>query len=223
MKLLRSTSLPSWNKGKTKADDPRIEKLAVWKGKENLKKRTRVGDKCLVCDKSIERTPSQIKAGIKKHCSNKCANITKSNKTKGRPFPEGQKKLLSALKKGKSLHPKVLEGYKKKFPNGRFGKLAGNWKGGITTQNKLERKRFRIEVQPQVFKRDVFKCLDCGATNDLQVAHIKGWSKYPELRFKLSNCRTLCKNCHYKETFGRDIPDKNMLWGRNFYKAKIEY
>ena len=200
MKLLRATSLPAWNKGKTKADDPRIEKLAVWKGKENLKKRTRVKANCTVCNKPIERTPSQIKADIKNHCSSKCANVTKSRKTKGRPFPEEQKKLLSALKKGKPLHPAVLEGFKKKFPDGRFGELSGNWKGGVTPENHRIRTSEEYKQWAKAVKeRDNYTCQDCGQRGGiLHSDHRKSFAYFPDLRFNLDNGRTLCIDCHKK-------------------------
>jgi len=28
--------------------------------------------------------------------------------------------------------------------------------------------------------------------------HKKGWTKYPNLRYKISNGKTLCLDCHYK-------------------------
>jgi len=49
----------------------------------------------------------------------------------------------------------------------------------------------------------------------LQVAHIMSWADYPELRFNLDNCRTLCMACHYFETFGRELPEDVTTWGHN--------
>ncbi len=100
-------------------------------------------------------------------------------------------------------------------------KLCGinhyNWKGGITLGDRQERIRFRRTIQKVVLDRDNYTCQMCGARGvNLQIDHIQSWSKYPDLRFDVNNCRTLCKDCHYKITFGRDIGIKNKPWGHNF-------
>lgn len=76
-----------------------------------------------------------------------------------------------------------------------------NWKGGITPKNLAIRngtanKNWRKEV----FERDNYTCQHCqkiGGT--IHAHHIKEFSKFPELRFVLSNGLTLCKKCHNKE------------------------
>lgn len=88
--------------------------------------------------------------------------------------------------------------------------------GYTSSENKLERLRFQREVQPAVFKRDNFTCQDCDQVGGrLQAAHILSWVEYPEFRFNLDNCRTLCMACHYFETFGRELPDDVTTWGHN--------
>lgn len=63
----------------------------------------------------------------------------------------------------------------------------------------------------QVFERDGFSCQDCGVKNEiglgrtviLNADHIKPFAFFPELRFNLSNGKTLCESCHRKTpTFG---------------------
>lgn len=43
---------------------------------------------------------------------------------------------------------------------------------------------------------------------------IKSWADFPELRFDINNCRTLCRFCHYQVTFGKPMQDRNNNWGR---------
>lgn len=67
------------------------------------------------------------------------------------------------------------------------------------------------EWRMSVFKRDNFACVKCGKTsNELKkigikicADHIKPFCNYPELRYELSNGRTLCATCHQQtETYG---------------------
>jgi len=52
--------------------------------------------------------------------------------------------------------------------------------------------------------RDDYTCQDCKTQylleGFLDVHHIKSKSKYPELRYEVSNGRTLCPNCHKVRT-----------------------
>jgi hypothetical protein len=97
---------------------------------------------------------------------------------------------------------KLPKWWKNRITN-KFG--AGNkhpgWKGGITPMNKRLRnsKRFK-KWRELVFERDNFTCVECGARGvELHPDHIKPFSLFPELRFDVSNGRTLCVPCH-KET-----------------------
>lgn len=48
-----------------------------------------------------------------------------------------------------------------------------------------------------VFTRDHFTCQECGKIGgELNAHHIKAWKSYPELRYELSNGKTLCYECH---------------------------
>lgn len=95
------------------------------------------------------------------------------------------------------------------------GKNSPTWKGGITSSNKRDRIRFRKYIQKQVFERDNYTCQLCGVRGDLQVDHIQSWKDYVELRFDINNCRTLCARCHYRITFGREMPNSTKVWGHN--------
>ena len=71
------------------------------------------------------------------------------------------------------------------------------------TKHQLDRlARYSPEAEKwrkQVFERDDYTCRICeirGAR--LEADHIKPWAYFPELRFELSNGRTLCRPCHDK-------------------------
>lgn len=84
---------------------------------------------------------------------------------------------------------------------------------GLTKRGKLERYTFYRLYTQKVFLRDDYTCQICGDYGgNLHVDHIKKWSDYPELRFELDNCRTLCRPCHYYVTFKRKMPS-NSAWG----------
>lgn len=97
----------------------------------------------------------------------------------------------------------------------KIGALHHSWRGGSTSENRLQRVKFRKIVQPQVFLRDDYTCQLCNKRGGyLQVDHIKSWRDYPELRFDINNCRTLCMACHYSITFNKELP-QGMVWGHN--------
>jgi 5-methylcytosine-specific restriction endonuclease McrA len=79
---------------------------------------------------------------------------------------------------------------------------------------------FRKTIQKQVLERDDYTCQICGQKgNELQVDHIQPWAEYVELRFDINNCRTLCMRCHYKVTYGREMPITVKKWGYNLGRA----
>jgi len=89
----------------------------------------------------------------------------------------------------------------------RFGikELNPNWKGGVTPINNLLRRTREYKIwQELVLKRDNYTCVLCSQRGgELHVDHIKPFSLFPELRFELSNGRTLCKKCHENtDTYG---------------------
>jgi len=115
---------------------------------------------------------------------------------------------------------------KRKISESRKGKMVGEnnpaWKGGLRSQNYIERRKFQRELQKTVLERDDYTCQMCDQRGgDLQVDHIQSWADYIELRFDINNCRTLCVRCHYKITYGKPMPAEVRAWGHNFMRRVI--
>lgn len=115
-----------------------------------------------------------------------------------------RKKISNFAKKRGTEHLRTPE-RRLKQRNSIKGDKHWNWQGGKTDLNRIlrnsyEAKKWRIDV----FTRDNWTCVLCHARNGngftvkLNADHIKSWHKYPELRFELSNGRTLCLECHKK-------------------------
>jgi len=88
-----------------------------------------------------------------------------------------------------------------KLENRRRGPSHHNWRGGITSEHmvirhSMETKEWRLTV----FARDGFQCVACGVGREGKITadHIQPFSLFPELRFTVSNGRTLCRSCHEK-------------------------
>lgn len=93
--------------------------------------------------------------------------------------------------------------------NFKRGSEHYRWRGGVTKENMKIRSSYEYRNWRRlVFERDDYTCQWCGARNGngkkvvLNADHIKPFALYPELRFEVSNGRTLCEPCHAKtDTF----------------------
>ena len=115
-----------------------------------------------------------------------------------------QKMRIAAIKNGakppRPKQKKTPEWVKEKLSKshiGKVGKLASNWQGGKTPEQKRIRRSIEYRLWRQsVFRRDNYTCVWCGIKENIQADHIKPFALYPELRFAIDNGRTLCINCH---------------------------
>lgn len=151
--------------------------------------RTSVQTNCAACKVEFWVEPNRLKANRGKFCSLDCKRkncLTKESKQK-----------MSLAKKGKST--------------GRGGEKCHFWKGGITPTNKLIRMSLQTRIwRTSVFERDAYTCVHCGEKGGrLQADHIKAFSLFPDLRFEITNGRTLCLECHKNtDTYGGKINRK---------------
>lgn len=74
------------------------------------------------------------------------------------------------------------------------------WKGGITPlRNVIYNSERYKQWRNAVFKRDNYKCCNCGyRVRHIESHHIKPFSEYPECVFDIDNGQTLCVDCHRK-------------------------
>lgn len=111
---------------------------------------------------------------------------------------EHRKKISNTLTNLPRMSP--TEETRKKIGDAQRGEKHWNWKGGLTNKNiqlrnTIEYKKWRNEI----YKRDKYTCQICKVKGGkLNADHIKRFADYPELRFELSNGRTLCIDCHKK-------------------------
>jgi hypothetical protein len=167
------------------------------------------------------------KKGLGDFCACGCGERTNVLRGISKTYLHGHnsdgKKIREWIKKnGSGYKGKIRSEESKKKGADKFrGMLSGNkhpnWKGGKTAEDKLERGKFKWYIQKKVIERDNYTCQICNTRGvALQVDHIQSWSEYTELRFSMDNCRTLCQKCHYKITFGREMPVEVKTWGQNF-------
>lgn len=161
--------------------------------------------KCLQCGKEFYNYQNRF------FCSMDCNGKYK----KGKPLNEIHKDNLSKAKIGKPIKHfienkelisgKISEALTGKPQPWNRGENHPNWQGGKTEsnakiRNSLEMKNWRREV----FERDDYTCKVCGKKGGrIRADHIKPFCLFPELRFVVSNGRTICEKCDLKsDTYG---------------------
>ena len=119
----------------------------------------------------------------------------------GVPLKEEHRRKISDSLKG----IKHSEDHKRKVSESKKGSKCWNWRGGISKERAIiwSSREYR-SWREEIFKRDDYTCVLCGHRNKkgsrktLNADHIKSFCDYPELRFVISNGRTLCVPCHRK-------------------------
>lgn len=159
------------------------ERIVTYAQKWNIEKGNS-SDKCRDCkyiDGEWNYNLDGLKLGRKKH------QTTKTIINKGTFY--------------KNLFIEVSDETKLKQRNaklGKFGKESNRYTTGSSKERKLAASRDEYkQLRKDTFERDKYTCQICNKRGGyLEMDHIKEWCNYPELRYELSNCRTLCKPCH---------------------------
>ncbi len=161
--------------------------------------------------------------GVRSEAHKRNLGLALLGKNKGKKKPpmslEHRAKLIPTMfKSGRVAHNKGIVGVVKLWPNGRvfspqwkanlskarLGKMTGanhpNWKGGATPENTQIRESHAYKIwRENVFKRDDYRCQDCGQRGgDLEAHHDLPFTHFPELRLEVLNGETLCVPCHRK-------------------------
>lgn len=153
---------------------------------------------CKQCEASIMLYPCRVKE-TGNFCSAPCqrAYILPAFVERSIGNRHGAKRLIT-----NELRQKISAAHKgKKRPNGGLAKQGArnpNWRGGVTSEHKRLRNSAEYrEWREAVFQRDNWTCQFCGVRGqDLHPDHIKPFAYFPDLRFEVSNGRTLCIPCH---------------------------
>lgn len=129
------------------------------------------------------------------------------NKGKPRTWesPTEYKKGHTPWIKGKKAHWTTKRN--KETNHLRRGENSYHWKGGTygTERHRDMGRQEYKQWRSNVFQRDNWTCQTCQVRGVyLEAHHIKGWAKYPELRYELDNGVTLCKPCHDLITFNKN-------------------
>ena len=96
----------------------------------------------------------------------------------------------------------MMEGDRRKSSGFMKGERNGNWKGGITPEDRMFRASSEYDDwRISVFERDEYTCQECGQLGGaLNAHHILPFRDYrdPEYSLDIDNGITLCEECHGK-------------------------
>lgn len=173
--------------------------------------------KCLYCEKTFPyRNTAKVRSSYsvrlkmfvgsakQKYCSLYCSLMYRNKHINPSKSLHARKAISDRAKLRGVSHMHTKEAHLKKSKS-ITGKRHWNWQGGKTSDNRKARNvTIYKEWRKAVFERDKYTCVFCGDKSKkgnpviLNADHIKPFAYFPELRYKITNGRTLCLGCHKK-------------------------
>jgi len=136
--------------------------------------------------------------GLHRQLNNALQVYRQSNPSwnKGRKVSEETRQKIIAGLKARNIKPETRE----KLRLSKLGDKNPLWRGGVSPVHKVLRNTSAYrQWRNAVYKRDYYRCLDCGEKGGrLNADHIYPFAYYPRLRFDINNGQTLCEDCHRK-------------------------
>lgn len=171
---------------------------------------------CLICKKRFYVFPRDLKKGRGKYCSQKCKSLSQvgvPSKTR-----KGTREICLICNR-KFYVPKWWKNKEAKFCSrkcywqSKIGKHPWNYEGKTPINEAIRKTRVYRKWARQIKKRDDYTCQMCRKRGGiLHSDHIKPFAYFPELRFELTNGRTLCISCHrLTDTYGNNIKNYKFL------------
>ena len=193
LKKLRSNAL--LRKGK-KLTDGQKRRLVI--GHERYARKIGMFVNCRQCGEELKR-----KKRSSKFCSKKCGYKHRNLKTSAVCKNCGKSMLVPpCILKRRSYCSRSCMGTHYSLYKTREN--SPSWKGGIKKDRDRRKSYDGVVWRKAVFKRDNYMCKICGERGGyIEADHIKPYALFPELRFDVSNGRTLCRECHKNtQTYG---------------------
>mgnify|MGYP001570771630 CR=1 FL=1 len=171
---------------------------------------------CPICGESVYWARWEMKRQKHKTCSKKCLSVLFNRTRTGRKLTPEQRLVISKRMLGNTHtldHRFSDEEKRRRSIIAPRGPARWSWKGGVTAISMQIRKSTEYGIwRAHVFQRDNWTCVWCGAKSKkgsfimINADHIKPFAQYPELRFDVSNGRTLCLPCHKNTpSYGKNV------------------
>lgn len=154
----------------------------------------RIGEEipCAKCGTQFYAAPWAIKRrpGNNKFCSKECTYEGRELKA---TFVKGHADLVPPSSRGHSPETRRKISQVQRM-NPRIGPDSPNWRGGKRSERKKAMGRWEYKQwRSAVFERDNYICVSChDRGGELHADHIRPWALFPDLRYELSNGRTMC-------------------------------